>query len=391
VAGPARLCVDEGELLAAGFTLGPGEEVLVRATRGFTFYAHRGQARVCVVQGSGAGLRVVEEGFRETLEWLRLGEDLRDRGVRRVVIVGPVEAGKSTLTVFLANMLGLGIVETDVGQNETGLPAFVTYASPPPRPVLSLEELGLSGALFVGHVSAERVMWGVVVAAAIAARRLESFVADTDGFVDGVGVMYKAWLAESMEPDVVVSLAAPRGLVAALRGRGLEVVEAPRAPLPRWRSRGDRRSFRARLWAKLFHSPVRLVLEDVPLEPLCNYTRSDGAEEVVYLCGRELIVESARRPSDLQARWARPGWARGLLAGMRLADGSDVPAVVENLDAARGRVIVRAAWRPGSEVRGLRLGWIRLGENFEEEHLPVEPFPAAVVHGRGSRRRAGRG
>ena len=379
VAGPARVSVERGRLLAAGFELGEGEEVVVRATRGFTFYPLGGAARVCVAAGSGGGYRVVGEGFRETLEWLRLGERLRGSGVGRVAVVGPVEAGKSTLTVFLANMLGVGVVETDVGQNEMGLPACVSYSENPGAPFLSMEELPRPSCVFVGHVSAEKAATGIVAAAAEAASRLGRFVADTDGFVDGLGLVYKPWLVEAMGVDAVVAVGAPRQLAAALRGRGLTVYEAPRAPLPRWRSRLDRRSYRSRLWARLFSSPVTLVLRGASVEPLCGLeeTAEDGA---VYSCGRVVLVESRRRPEGPPgARWLRPGWARGLVAGLRVSGGGDVPALVETLEPGGRRVVVRAAWRPGGEVVGLRLGWIRLSENYEETHLPLEPYPLAAL------------
>jgi polynucleotide 5'-kinase involved in rRNA processing len=339
-------------------------------------------------------VRVVEEGLRETLEWLRLGERLREEGAGRVLVVGPVEAGKSTLTLFLANMLRVGVVEADVGQNEIGFPACVSYASWS-EPVLSLEEMGSRGCIFVGHVSAEKVAASVVAAAVEAGVRLGRFVADTDGYVDGMGAYYKAWLAEALGVDAVVALGAPRGLVEALRGRGLRVYTAPRAPLPRWRSRVDRRSYRSRLWARLFANPVSLVLEGFPVEPLCGYTVAADGGEVVYTCGGVAVVESRSRPSLPGARWVKPGWARGLVAGLR-SGGGDVPAVVESLDPARGRIVVRAAWRPG-EVTGVRLGWVRLSENYEEQHVPVDVYPLAVLQQRRGRglappsRRGGRG
>jgi len=86
----------------------------------------------------------------------------------------------------------------------------------------------------------------------------------------------------------------------------------------------------------------------------------------------------------------RPNWARGLLAGLHLASGLDEPALVEQLNLARGRLVVRvredASLEPGS-IRGVTLGWVRLGDNFvEEEHLDPGVYPEAVVK---TRRRRG--
>jgi polynucleotide 5'-hydroxyl-kinase GRC3/NOL9 len=392
VAGPARVRVEEGEVLASGYVLAAGGEAVVRAARGFTFYALGRGARVCISGGSGSGARLVgDEGFGVVEEWLRLVERLRGEGARRVVVMGPPESGKSTLAAFLSNMLEVGVLEADVGQNELGLPACVSYAPRHSR-ILVLEDLaGDASCIFVGHVSAERVMDAIVSAAVAAAARLEGgFVADTDGFVEARGAVYKAWLAEALAPDAVVLVGQARSLMEALRAHGLRVYTAPPAPRPRWRSREDRRAFRSRHWSRLFAAAARVTLHGVPVEPLCPYTTAGDA--VVYTCpGGEAIVESRRRP-EVPGRWLRPGWARGLVAGLRLRGGADVPALVEALDLASGKLVARSPRpvEPGSVV-GAHLGWVRLGENMVEEHLRVEPYPLPLLAPRPRRPKGHRG
>ncbi|ABM80006.1 Clp1/GlmU family protein [Hyperthermus butylicus] len=382
VSGPARVEVSSGELLASGYTIAAGGEALVRGVRGFTFYATTA-SRVCVSLGAGASMNRVSEGYDVALSWLKLGEELARSGVHRVLVVGPVESGKSTLTAWLRNILGACVVEADVGQNELGTPAMVSYA-PFDGAKLVLEDAGAVGGFFVGHVSAERAAELVVAATARAAMRCggQRIVVDTDGYVQGRGVVYKAALAETLNVDVVISL--DQGLAKALRARGLEVVEAPQPRLRRERSRHDRRVFRQRLYTRLFAEARTLVLRDVDIVNLCNY--SVEGDNVIYDCAGKLIVESRRKPQ--QGFWLRPGWARGLLAGLHTRDG-DVLAFVESFNPVEPRLVVKVGRdiEPNA-VHGVTLGWVRLGDNYvEQEHLPVDVYPLAVLRSKQVRRR----
>lgn len=388
VSGPARVLVERGSVYASGYTVEAGGEALVRGTRGFTFYAREG-SRLCVHLGAGGAYRVVQEGFSVVEAWSRLVEDLRGRGVRRVVVAGPVESGKSTLTAWLRNGLELCVVEADVGQNELGLPGMVAYAPWTGR-ALVLQDVEPAGGFFVGHVSAEKAGFLVVSAAVRAARACgRGFVVDTDGYVRGRGALYKAALAETVEADAVVVLGESNEsgeLSRLLTARGLEVVRAPSPGLLRERSRVDRRSFRQRLYAALFSRSRSLVLDASLVGNVCPYTVAGDA--VAYSCGSTVFVESQRRPEA--GVWLRPGWARGLLAGLHLPSGVDEPALVEQFSPQRGRLVVRvregAALEPGS-VRGVTLGWIRLGDNFvEEEHLDPGVYPEAAAKTRRRRR-----
>ncbi len=375
VAGPARVEVVEGCVAVVGFEACRGDALVVGGTRGATFTASGGKARVCIVAGSGAAYTRVSSG-RVFEAWSRLVEKLEAEGASRIVVVGGMETGKSTLATWLHNVLGLGVVEADVGQNELGLPACVAYSSDPRRAV-ALSDLEPGGCLFVGHVSAEKVMDLVVSAAAAAARRLPGgFVVDTDGFVAGRGVYYKAALAAALEADAVIVMGSAPALSAALRAVGLRVYEAPAPELPRERSRVDRRNFRQRMWSRLFSDAETVVLDEVPILGLCPASRDGDA--IVYHCPRATLTVAARGGS------LRPGWEKGLLAAIA-AGGTHIPALIERIvDPLDGRVVVRASKKPASAA-GLILGWVLVHSDYSEEHLPPGLHPETMLQ-----RRAGR-
>ena len=383
VSGPAKVVVERGSLIATGFVLEGGAEIIVRGERGSSLYALE-DSKLCLGLGTNGAYRLVEKGYGLVEAWQRLVERLEETGTRRIVVVGAPESGKSTLSTWLRNTLGLCVVEADIGQNELGTPGMVSLALPGNEYVLSLQDLVPSKGFFVGHVSAEKVMDLVIAAATRAARECRNYVMDTDGFVAHRGIVYKRALIEAVEPDTVIVLGQER-LAREFSALGVDVVRAPSVPpeLVRLRSRGDRRAYRQRLYASLFSASRTVVLRGTPVAHLCPYSISD--EEVVYTCTNIVFIESRRRP-DTPARWLRPGWAKGLLAGIRSDDG-DILAVVEDLDIPREKIVLRPAGNkeidPGN-ARLVLLGWVRIRGDYSEEHYQPAPFPEALETRRGS-------
>lgn len=364
VSGPARVRVEEGEVLATGFRL--RGEAVVRATRGASFYAVGQGARLCISLGSGARAERIEEGWEIVEAWLSLVEELRRAAARRVVVLGGVEAGKSTLAAWLHNSLGLGVVEADVGQNELGTPGCVSYARGG-GPVLSLQDLEPEACFFAGHVSADKVLGAVTGYAAAAAGRLgeNGFIVDTDGYVEPRGVYQKAALAEAVDADAVIVLG-DAVLAKRLRSLGLPVHEAPGVgSLARKRSRLDRRAYRSRLWARLFADAKPAVLTGVEILGLAPWSPGEDGSPV-YSCGSH-----GTRP--------RRRWERGLLAAVTAPSWrSDVLAILESLDPVNRKAVIRPAHGARVEnAAALKLGWVRLSQNYEEEHLPTLPHPCA--------------
>ena len=357
VYGPCRVVVEDGCFLVSGLRVCSGGVFVVGGARGVTLFCVDGPCRLRV--GGGGSWRLVGgDGFRVAREWLRVIDDIGARGFRRVVVVGPVDSGKSSFACWVHNRLGYCVVEGDVGQNELGLPCFVCLSCGGCSP--SLFGLGVDYAFFVGHVSAERVVDGVVAGVVSAVRRAggRGVVVDTDGFVSGRGLLYKVWLCEAVGADLVVVLGGGFGGV--FRGAGFEVVEAPRPPQVLGRGRVDRRVFRERMYARLFSDSYSVVLRLGEVE-VVNMCRFGG---VVRERGRVCLEDCDGRRVCVGRRWAS-----GLLAGLRVGGGGFVPGLVERFDAAGGRVVLRVprcySVSPG-DVSLLVLGCVRLGEGFRE-------------------------
>lgn len=341
VSGPARVSVIEGSLYASGVRVEKGSEMLVQAGRGASLYAVDEDATVELVEGSGASHRVErdEEAMRTAVEWLRLVDSIAETRPRLVAVLGPVESGKSTLSLWLANRLGGCYASLDPGQNELGTPCYYS-AAPIEGTALSTKDLRPRWAWLVGCNAPEQCPWESVSAAAALAsytrRACSTTVVDTDGFVSGPGLAYKTSILETLEPDatIVMERGPARQLARLARLYSGSVYTAPATPerLVRSRSRRDRRVYRERMYQALFANAekVRLDAARTPLAP---------------------PVEPGKLPP-------------GLLASLVAPEGYEIPALIER--ASSNVIEARVAWGASSGVRGVRLGSTRLVEWREE-------------------------
>ncbi|HYE90708.1 MAG TPA: Clp1/GlmU family protein [Terriglobales bacterium] len=132
-----------------------------------------------------------------------------------VMVLGAAEAGKTTFTTWLANLLHarehrVAIVDADVGQSEIGPPATVglgAVRAPLARP----GDADLVAFAFVGAMSPGRQPWrtaeatGRLVLRARAA--FDRVVVDTSGFVaGGFAAALKQRKIAAADPDLVVLL-----------------------------------------------------------------------------------------------------------------------------------------------------------------------------------------
>jgi len=199
---------------------------------------------------------------------LELLSELSSRDAVKVMVVGGLDTGKSTLVTFLANeLLNLGrsvaIVDSDVGQKGVLPPATVSLAFPDEN-FSSLSELKGVAHYFIGTVSPGQFIGemavGVKRLVEIAEKNADVVLIDTTGFVTGPGFEMKRLKAELVRPDITVVLERNDELLALSKVLGnytqivrLSVSESAR-PVPR----EERREIRFEKW-KAYFSSSRLV------------------------------------------------------------------------------------------------------------------------------------
>ena len=375
VYGPARVTIMGGEAFASGRILNKDDNVVIRVARGITFYSLKGfEAEVTC--GPSGRYELVEFDKHFVESWLQGIQNIIDSGSQRVLVIGAPDTGKSTFSLWLYNSIyeKACLIESDIGQNELGLPGFVAISCG--KGGFSLQDLTVDRAWFVGHVSADASPEGIIVATLHAAKYANNkfTVVDTDGYVRGYGLRYKLLIAEAINSDTIVVMG-DQSIAKLFRSLGYDVYVLPTPHTARERERSDRRVYRERAYANLFreYTVVEFNISDVPVVNLCKTIAcSERKASNEIICDNTKIVVSrninrARRSRDIILLPLK--WARGIYAAVRLADGSDVPAYIENLDLCKQKLVCRIPKRWEERVKSARyimLGCIILDENYRE-------------------------
>jgi polynucleotide 5'-hydroxyl-kinase GRC3/NOL9 len=272
-------------------------------------------------------------------DWADAAERIVASGVRRVLVLGPGDAGKSTFCRVLLRRAarsgrGVALLDADPGQKLAGPPACATLGRG--------EALALSALAFAGALDTlrgwRRLVAGVGRLAAEAADG-ELLVANTSGLLAGAGRRLKAAKIAAARPDLLVALGAVADLDAVLSDHG--TIPALRlacaAAARRKAADGERRALRREAFRRYFAAaPVwTLDLRGLRLE---GDPRGGG--------------EAPPGPGALVALTYAAG--RDLALGVVLGGDGEAPS--------EGGVRLRAP-RPEAPVVGLRWGSVRLDED----------------------------
>ena len=391
VYGPSKVSIHSGQVLVSGRLMNKGE-FIVPSARGVTIIAVADSV-VELIQGSNSQY-IVFNDISSISAWLKFMKNIVEGGYKRVIVVGPPDTGKSTLVLWLYNMSQqLSMIETDIGQNEHGYPASLTCAEPPQnRYYFMLQDIEPNYAWFVGHVRVDLVIPRHYLAI-VNARRVcgQKFVADTDGYVYGAGYLHKVSVVEILEPELVIELRKPGEdcMFNSLRSLvdDYMCIESPYTHV-KTRRTIDRRSFRNMMYSRLFREAKRVSVDTGLVANLCSVVEEEGCR--YYYCEGKLLTEVYCKPRGVQKsskRYVRlrSDWGKGLIAGIRLNSGYDIPAVVERISIDKNTVIINVPVRHYGLLRdnGIKyvfLGFIRLDSMFREvEKYQPGVFPLTLI------------
>jgi len=278
-------------------------------------------------------------------DWADAARRLAEGRPRRVLVLGPPDAGKSTLCRFLLHEAAaagraVALVDADVGQKTVGPPACVTLGRPG-----EAEAVELAGLAFVGTTDPVRG-WRHLLAGLghlTAEARADLLLVNTGGLLAGPGRRLKAAKIGALRPDLLVALGSDPGLEALLDDHaGLQVLRLAPSPRARRKTAAQRRAERQAAFRDYFAGAA-------------TWTAAMS----------ELPMEGAPDPDALPPR--------RLLVGLIGDDGRDLAlGLVADADPA-ARTLTLLAAAPRERVRGLRRGTLGLDETFRE----VRPEPSA--------------
>ncbi|QOJ78440.1 hypothetical protein IG193_06705 [Infirmifilum lucidum] len=269
--GPARVRVLEGSVHVFGATLGAGSEAFAEPTRSLPLHATE-NTKLHVETGSFS----LFEGDTTPGEWYSLAETILEEGLRRVIVVGDVDSGKTSLVTLLVNALAGGgrrvaVIDADVGQKSIGPPGTVGLGVTD-RQVYTLTSIEMHDAFFIGSNTPSGILHRSLTGVALLLRKAEKLsdftVIDTTGWVtDSEGRELKLFKAFLTEPDLVVLVGDPRTLAQIERPlkKLFRVVRVPRPRAVFERRREDRREYRRWMYSKYLS---RATVKSVDIESI---------------------------------------------------------------------------------------------------------------------------
>ena len=212
VKGPASVISVEGEMSTLGTNLGGGK-VLVRHGKILPFECVN-PARAIITLGSYASYSFSYEKVGIKI-WKDVVKSIETSRPRKIVLLGGTDSGKSTLTVYLANLAHrrgdrVGIVDGDVGQSDL-VPPTCVGATKIDHPLTDLRDIEAERIEFVGSTSPQNIENLVVEKIQKLTNYLESkdcnhLIINTDGLVGKEGADYKSQLVAGLNPDFIVCI-----------------------------------------------------------------------------------------------------------------------------------------------------------------------------------------
>jgi polynucleotide 5'-hydroxyl-kinase GRC3/NOL9 len=223
------------------------------------FHARIAEGGACrQVEGS-----TIPPSWRDAAEAVR-----RSRGL--VVILGEVDAGKSTLCTFLANTclhfeIGTSVIDGDVGQADIGPPA-TTSSSTVSRHIFNIQELKPERSYFIGDTSPslvpDKLVKSIVNLKDKLSPRNGITILNTDGWIgDDEAVAHKLQLLDSLQPDLVLGLNIDHELDRILEQPKYQTIRLKASSFARTRTREERKKARVEGYRRFFQNPKQLDLK----------------------------------------------------------------------------------------------------------------------------------
>src|SRR3989442_7690775 len=183
------------------------------------------------------------------------------------VILGDVDAGKSTLCTYLANVrighrVRTSIIDGDVGQADIG-PPTTTSSSTVSKHILNLQELRPERSYFIADTSPSSSPDKLLKSMAYLKDELstgsETTILNTDGWVrEDEAVEHKLQLLNSLQPDLVLGLSLSDELDHILELQQCPTLRLEASSFARTRTREERKKATEEGYSRLLQNPKRL-------------------------------------------------------------------------------------------------------------------------------------
>ncbi|WP_069806886.1 Clp1/GlmU family protein [Vulcanisaeta thermophila] len=407
VDGPATVRVITGRIYVLGVEYGVNDRITIMRGRRVIIKTLE-KSTLELIIGPEGNAELANEEDQLINQWETTLNSIVSRG-STYVILGAMDVGKTTITTILVNKgvarkLKVGVIDGDPGQNDIGPPTTVSSAVAT-NYITHLSQLKMDKSVFVKTTSVEHV-WRDVINGITKLRNdllnrhgVDMVVINTDGWVSGEdAINYKLELIRSVGATHVIILRRNNEtdeLIERVRGEFKNVYVLPSPPNARIRDREDRKIRREMGYGRYIMPPRELSLS-LRRTPIVNMPILHGS---IYDNNMLRIIRKSLGPISYMEQWGGVAiavghvkeaqfrniggvtvlllpndWERGLLVALEDRDNYLLTlGVLRRIYYSNGKAVIavpRTFDREG-EIHHIRLGMVRLNENFEEVEKAV--------------------
>jgi polynucleotide 5'-hydroxyl-kinase GRC3/NOL9 len=203
--------------------------------------------------GSSSGYRIIQ-GDPFPSSWRKVINEIIKQGRKKILILGGIDAGKSTFCVLLANSLlkfGIqsAIIDSDIGQSDLGPPTTLGLGLIK-NYIEDLSYTEIINLIFVGQITpshdSKKVIFGIkkLLERASAFNSSLFTIINTDGWIKDIEAkVYKKRLIEEISPELIVCIGKKNDFVGLLTNN-INSVLLDSSRYVKKRNKGERKKIR---------------------------------------------------------------------------------------------------------------------------------------------------
>jgi len=266
VRGPASFKLIGGHATILGAPLDQSSNIVIQRDRQLPIESED-EAEIEITIGRPGNIMEID-GSSVPDSWRKVVNLLESLGKAIVMIVGPADAGKSTLCTYVMNSLitrgrEVRVLDADIGQADIGPPTTIA-SSAPTIPSPTLAQLEPERVLFVGHNTPsfvqEEVFQGIKRMLSSDCRGVT--IVNTDGWVcDAAAILYKRHLISIVNPDKLVGIGPRNSLNPILHPTISDPIMVESSKVTRPRTRVERREIRRSGYLRFLTNSIEHTLK----------------------------------------------------------------------------------------------------------------------------------
>lgn len=397
--GPMCLSLRRGSILAIGKKVELNEEIIIREGKSIP---------IEVLEDSSLEVKLGQNAFIGRFEgalpssWKEAVEEiLKHFPPIKVVVIGDVDSGKTTFSVYLSNIaynrgFKVAIIDADPGQAEISPPNTIGYGFLKSG-VISMDKVQLEEAFFIGSTTPSdapiRMMIGVrKLMDRASSQKADVIVVNTCGWISGYKAReYKCALIQILSPDFLVAIQRENELEHIIRCcKVYKTLRITPSSASRARSKEERKNRREDAYLKYFTNSKERTFDLNRVQIICNcYTygkelpysllenlNKELSLSLIYgelhLNSLFLVVKEEPNNIDvLKERFGvsdviliREGSEKGIIVGLMNDDKLVGLGIISKIDYRSRKISILTPYN--GEISHICIGQVKLDERLHE-------------------------